>query len=73
MVAALGGWSCHEALFFRREPNGLPGLVIVSANSTGVVMSELGADRVPKIDWWKLLISALFVGSISAGALILVH
>ncbi len=62
VVAALG-----------REPNGLLGLVIVSANSTGVVMSELGADRVPKIDWWKLLISALFVGSISAGALILVH
>ncbi len=58
---------------FRREPKGMPGLIIVSANSTGGVMSELGANRVPKIDWWELLISALLVGAISAVALILVH
>lgn len=50
----------------------MPGLVIVSANSTGVDMSDLGANRVPKIDWWELLVSVLLVGAVSAGALILV-
>ncbi len=39
----------------------------------GSIMSELGASRVPKIDWWELLISVLLVSAICAGALIMLH
>ncbi len=62
------------SFFFNgRNQKDRPGLVTFSANSTGVVMSELGANRVPKIDWWEVVIWVLLVGAISTGALILVH